>query len=122
MAAADDRFNMKVRSGTSGVAAQLAGLKEDGVLEVTTNHWLVKALPAHCPANLPVHETSMRVLEAVFGPAILLDRELQRRQHDLGFGFLLRGNKAARRGWQHGNALGRRGRRESASVHMMDVD
>jgi hypothetical protein len=77
MAAANAKYAVKVRDTASAAASvQLAALDGDGWLEVGPTHWLVKALPALCTANLPVHEVSMRVLEAVFGPSILLDPPL----------------------------------------------
>ena len=73
MAGADAKYGMSVRDTTSAVvASQLSALNGDGWLEVKPAHWLVRALPASCPANHAVHDTSMRVVEAVFGPAIFL--------------------------------------------------
>ena len=73
MAVADARFDMKIRDATSAtVPQQIVGLKGDGWLEVAPAHWLVKALPECCTSNALNHDVTLRVVQAVFGPAIIV--------------------------------------------------
>ena len=77
MAATDAKYVINLRDTASAAAAtQLKFLEGDGPLTIGSTHWMVKALPAHCPTSGATRETSMRVVQAVFGPAIFLDAPL----------------------------------------------